>query len=165
MKRLLELDAKDYTPDMPVTVRYCVRGVILRNGRLAVQQSTAGDCKILGGGMEPGEDPAEALSREVEEESGLLVRKDTLQPLGQIHEKRRDLYEADKVYECYTDYYICQVQVETGLPHMTASEIEKGYHLTWVTPEEFINYNDAFAFQPWIHRDVLFVMKNVTGLI
>jgi hypothetical protein len=40
---------------------------------------------------------------------------------------------------------------------MTESEIAKGYHLVWATPEEIIAGNQAFMDQPWICRDTEFV--------
>jgi hypothetical protein len=40
---------------------------------------------------------------------------------------------------------------------MTESEIAKGYHLVWATPEEIIAGNRAFMDEPWIRRDTDFI--------
>ena len=72
-KILLVLDKKDYEDGMPVFERKCVRAIIEKNGKIAVQRGRAGDCKILGGGMDGEEDFETALSREVLEEGGLIV--------------------------------------------------------------------------------------------
>lgn len=64
-KILLVLDKKDYEDGMPVFERKCVRAIIEKNGKIAVQRGRAGDCKILGGGMDGEEDFETALSREV----------------------------------------------------------------------------------------------------
>ena len=73
MRLLLTLDEHNYTPDLAVYEKYSTRAVIMRNGRIATQHGAAGDYKILGGGVEPGEDLHAALIREVQEESGLVV--------------------------------------------------------------------------------------------
>ena len=52
---LLTLDKKDYEEGMPVFEKYSTRGVIIRDGKIATQHGSAGDYKILGGGVEPGE--------------------------------------------------------------------------------------------------------------
>lgn len=51
-KKLLMLDKGDYDETMPVFERKCVRAIIEKNGKIAVQRGCAGDCKILGGGMD-----------------------------------------------------------------------------------------------------------------
>ena len=78
MKTLLILDKKDYTEDMPVFEKFSTRAIIIRDGKIATQHGNAGDYKILGGGVEPGEDIHEALIREVQEETGLHIRSPQL---------------------------------------------------------------------------------------
>ena len=165
MKTLLVFDDKNYTADMPVYEKYAARGVILRDGKLAVQRSRAGECKILGGGIEPKEDAAEALYREVLEEAGLFIVKDTIQNLGTISEMREDLYIKGTKYVCHTAFYLCEIEERTTEPHMTASEMEKGFHLVWLTPEEIIKANEAFLHQPWIKRDTAFVQLLLDGTL
>ena len=82
MKKILVLDKKNYTEDMPVDVRYCVRGIIEKDGMIAVQRGYAGDYKIIGGGMEKDEDHFEALAREVLEEAGFFVIKESMAALS-----------------------------------------------------------------------------------
>ena len=139
MKTLLILDKKDYTEDMPVFEKFSTRAVIIRNGKIATQHGNAGDYKILGGGVEPGEDLHEALIREVQEESGLVVIPSSIQTIGEIVE-RSDAEEK---------------MVET---HMTESEIAKGFHLEWATPQEILDGNKPFCSQqPWSYRDSEFI--------
>lgn len=73
--------------------KYSTRGVIIRDGKIATQHGSAGDYKILGGGVEPGEKLEDALIREVGEESGLIVIPESIRPIGEIVERRRDLFE------------------------------------------------------------------------
>ena len=73
MQILLTLDKKDYEEGMPVFEKYSTRGVIIRDGKIATQHGSAGDYKILGGGVEPGEKLEDALIREEGEAATLEV--------------------------------------------------------------------------------------------
>ena len=84
MQILLTLDKKDYEEGMPVFEKYSTRGVIIRDGKIATQHGSAGDYKILGGGVEPGEKLEDALIREVGEESGLIVIPESIRPIGEL---------------------------------------------------------------------------------
>ncbi len=79
--------------ECPCSKKYSTRGVIIRDGKIATQHGSAGDYKILGGGVEPGEKLEDALIREVGEESGLIVIPESIRPIGEIVERRRDLFE------------------------------------------------------------------------
>ena len=127
------------------------------------QRGRAGDCKILGGGMDGEEDFETALSREVLEEGGLILCPGSMQLLGEIEEKRRDLFETDKIYHCHTYFFACTVEERTTEPHMTESEKAKGYHLEWMTPEEIVKANEPFSKEPWIYRDTAFVKMMMEG--
>jgi 8-oxo-dGTP pyrophosphatase MutT (NUDIX family) len=165
VKTLLVFDDQNYTADMPVYEKFAARGVILRDGKLAVQKGSAGECKILGGGMEPKEEAKEALYREVLEEAGLFIIKDTICSLGTISEMREDIFKKGTKFVCHTTYYLCGILEETTEPHMTQSEIEKGFHLEWYTPEEIIQKNQPFLHQPWIKRDTAFLQLLVDGAL
>ena len=110
MKTLLILDKKDYTEDMPVFEKFSTRAVIIRNGKIATQHGNAGDYKILGGGVEPGEDLHEALIREVQEESGLVVIPSSIQTIGEIVERRRDIFDPNMVYVCHSCFFFCDAE-------------------------------------------------------
>lgn len=157
MKTLLVFDKEDYTKDMPVMVKKSVRAVIRRDGRIAVQMGVRGDSKLLGGGIEPGEDDPAALMREVREEAGLTVKPGSIREFGEIVEKRRDMFEPEKVYLCRSCFYCCDITEERVQPQMTESEIAKGYHLVWATPREIVDGNQPFLSEPWIYRDTEFV--------
>lgn len=165
MKLLKVYDSRNYTDDMPVFEKYSVRGVIVRDGKIATQMGSAGDYKILGGGVEPGEDFSDALLREVQEESGLIIKKETIREVGEIREEREDLFQKGTKYVCHSFFYFCEAKEELGELHMTESEIAKGYHLVWATPEEIIDGNQSFLHQPWICRDTEFIRMMVNGLL
>lgn len=87
------------TLDKKIMKRECPCSKILDTRRdyswwkIATQHGSAGDYKILGGGVEPGEKLEDALIREVGEESGLIVIPESIRPIGEIVERRRDLFE------------------------------------------------------------------------
>ena len=161
MKRLLTLDLENYTDDMPVTEKHTVRAVILRDGRMAMQRSGKGEYKIPGGGVEDGESHLQTLLREVREETGLLVRPDTVREIGEIVEMREDVFCPRQKYVCYSYFYFCGVEDETVATHMTDSEIAKGFHPVWETPEEIVRVNDALLLQPWQNRDTEFIRLGI----
>ena len=72
-------------------------------------------------------------------------------------EKRRDIFEADKIYYCHTYVYFCDVKDEHVAAQMTDSEIRLEYHLSWATPDEIIKANSAFLDKEWIARDTKIV--------
>ena len=66
MRLLFEIDTKDYDPNGKAFVRPSVRGIIIRDGRIAMVHSLKYDYyKFPGGGIESGESPEQALLREV----------------------------------------------------------------------------------------------------
>ena len=70
MKILAVFDEKNYQNTVETYEKYSVRGIIMRDGKLAMQCSKEGEYKIPGGGLEDGEDYEQALVREVLEETG-----------------------------------------------------------------------------------------------
>ena len=65
MRTLYTFDKHNYSDDMEVFERFAVRAVIIRDGKLAMQQAGEGYYKILGGGIDAGETNEVALAREV----------------------------------------------------------------------------------------------------
>lgn len=163
MKRLLLLDTKDYTAEMPVYEKHSVRAIIIRNGQVAMQQSSAGVFKILGGVVEDGESHAETIAREVEEEGGLIVKQETIREIGYIEERRRDVFDTAKTYICYTYFYSCEAEDYEVSLKLTASEVARGYHLVWATPEHIVETNTALLKDAWKMRDTEFIKMLAEG--
>ncbi len=157
VKILATFDAMDYQDTTEVFEKYSVRGIIMRDGKLAMQCSRDGEYKIPGGGIEPGEAYLQALVREVREETGLHVIVSAVREIGEIVEIRRDLFDAKTKYVCHSLFYECRVEGKQDALQLTESEIAKGYELRWATPEEIYQRNILIEKDPWIVRDTAFV--------
>lgn len=157
MITILVMDEKNYTDDMKVLERVGVRAIIKKNGLLAMQQSSAGEYKIPGGGMDAGETITEALVREVREETGLQVIPETIEELGEILEVRRDIFDENTKYIAHSLHYSCEVKDEIVETSMTESEKKKGFHLAWADIDTIIATNEALMKEKWQYRDVEFL--------
>lgn len=157
MRILATFDAKDYQDTVGVYEKYSVRGIIVRDGKLAMQCSREGEYKIPGGGIEEGEDCIQALMREVREETGLYVIEEEIVELGEIVELRRDIFDATKKYICHSLFYYCKVGEKQDKLKLTPSEVAKGYELKWAAPQEIYQKNILIEKDPWIIRDTAFV--------
>lgn len=157
MKRLATLDDHNYTDNMTVYERYNVRAVIRRGSLLAMERSRLGEYKFPGGGADPGESCIDALQREIREELGLILLPESVLPIGEILEARKDLFCSTQKYLCHSYYYFCDVAEETVEPEWTESERNQGCELVWVTSEEVFRANQLFLHKKWIYRDTLFL--------
>ncbi len=157
MKTLFVLDKKDYTDGMPVTERYAVRAMIRRDGLWAMQKSKFGEYKIPGGGVEAGETYCEALLREVQEETGLLVLEDSITEIGESLEIREDSFQKGVKYIAHSLYYFCDVKEEMTQSAMTENELARGYKLEWTDLDHAIACNEKVQKEMWTKRDTLFL--------
>ena len=96
MELLKKFDAQNYKDTTSVFEKYTIRGIIVRDGKIAMQCSKEGEYKIPGGGMEAGETYVEALAREVKEETGLFIIPEKAVGLGEILEVRKDIFDIQK---------------------------------------------------------------------
>ncbi len=165
MKRLLTLDLKDYTEDMPVFEKHTVRAIIMRDGRISMQLSGIGEYKIPGGGVEGDENHTVALEREVREETGLLVIPESVEPIGEILEVRQDVFKKGVKYICHSYFYFCDVEERTVDTTMTASEIANGFHPVWEYPEVICRVNDSIQTEQWQKRDTEFIRMLLDGRV
>lgn len=163
MKKLLVFDSENYNDSMPVFERFGVRAVIFRDGKMAMQQSAAGEYKIPGGGVEGGETHAETLLREVREEVGLLVIPESIKEIGEIEEIREDVFCKGQKFINHSYYYICRTEDRCVDTQMTASEIAKGFHPVWEFPEVICRQNDLLQGEQWMKRDTEFIRMIVDG--
>lgn len=161
MKTLLILDEKNYEGTTQVFEKFAVRGIVRRNGKIAVQQNKEGEFKLLGGGVEKCETYEDALKREVREEGGLLVKTNSIKEIGEIIEIRKDIFDSAVKYICHSLFYYCDVEDRTVPLEMTDSEVLQGFRMVWVEPEEFVKKNQTIVDKPWMDRDCRFVQMMI----
>lgn len=140
MRLLFEMDRKDYDPNGSRFERPSVRGIIARDGRVAMVHSKKYDYyKYPGGGIEPGEDQRATLIREVKEESGLVVVPDSIREFGWVHRIQKGSVDDIFVQDNY--YYLCDVEQEVGQQKLDAYEAEEEFELEFVSPQTVIEVN------------------------
>ena len=106
------------------------RAVVVRDGMILLSHEVnSGWWLVPGGGEEEGETPEECCVREVEEETGLIVK-----PLQQF----LTMYEYYEEYRYISNYFICEV---TGKGHMrlTDAEIRRGVEPQWIQLQEAVD--------------------------
>ena len=163
MKLLACYDSDNYSDTTKLLEKTNIRGIVMLDGKLAMQRDKDGIYKIPGGGMEKGENYVETLARELREEVGLVLLKDSLVELGEITEIRRDIFDADTKYISHSLFFACSVTDERLPITPTASEIKKGYQAVWATPEEIYETNTRLGKEPWIARDTAFIKMLLDG--
>lgn len=164
METRIVFDEKNYEGLREVCKRTTVRAIIMRDGKLAMQCSRDGEYKIPGGGIEEHEDHTECLIREVAEETGLTVVRESIRPLVETEEIRRDLFHPDQKFCRRTYFYVCEVTGEQKPLQLTESEKEKGFYFVWATPEEICRANAAFTDARTV-RDTEIVKRIADGRI
>lgn len=141
MRHLFTIDLKDYNPEWPHSTRPSVRGVIFRNGKLALIHNGKYDYYMFpGGGIEEGESHEEALIREVKEESGLVVIPESIREYGSALRLSKSSYLENTIFEQQNYYYRCETQDTT---EFDVHEIEEKYSLVFLAPEEAVRRNRA----------------------
>ena len=142
VRALFEIDTKDYDPMGPAFVRPSVRGIILRDGKVAMVHSLKYDYyKFPGGGIEAGETRPQALIREVAEESGLQVLPKSIREYGLVHRVQKSDQPGIAIFVQDNYYYLCDVQPEVQSQHLDDYEAEEHFTLEFVAPGAAIQTN------------------------
>ena len=140
MKALFDIDKKDYDPQWEVYSRPSVRGIVIREGKLAMIYSQKYNYyKFPGGGVEANETHTDTLIREMDEETGLQVIPATIQPFGYVH--RLEGRSTREIFDQYNYYYLCDVEEAVKAPRLEPKELEEGFILEFVAPHHAIEVN------------------------
>ncbi len=136
--------------------RRAVRAVIRRGDLLLmVHSAVAGDYKFPGGGLEPGESPEEALTREVSEECGRTVTR-VGEVILRVVEHRRAL-EPGAFFRMESLYHPCDVGDDIHDQRLDDYENELAFAPVWVSMDEAIGTNERVlasgAAKTWVTRE------------
>ncbi len=140
MRLLFEIDKKDYNPNGTCFIRPSVRGIIIRDGKIAMVHSIKYNYyKFPGGGIEQGEEHITTLIREVKEETGLIVIPNSIREYGLVHRVQKGDIEDMFVQDNY--YYLCEVEDTREVQKLDDYEAYEEFTLEWVTPQHAIEVN------------------------
>lgn len=150
MRLLFDMDKKDYSTCTHRYIRNSSRSIIRKGRSIAMIHSLKYDYyKFPGGGIEEGETPIDALIRETQEESGLVIRPETIREYGLVHRiQKSDMDET----ECFVQdnyYYLCDVNVNTVPQKLDAYEASEDYTLEYVEPELAIQKDRSVKQSPY----------------
>ena len=147
--------------------RQAVRAIIVNENKILLIQTNRGEYKFPGGGVEENESHAEALIREMREETGYIncIVKDLL---GIVIEQKMDEFEVDYLFQMTSYYYICALtNKETVHQKLDAYETVQEFKPKWVNLEDAIKQNETLFTYPgmnnWLKRETL-VLNEVKEL-
>ena len=148
MHLLFDMDKKDYDPSLAgdeskVFRRDSARAVIFRDGKLAVIYSQKNHFyKIPGGGIEAGENPVDAMIREVKEESGLNVIRESVKEMGYVHRIQKGKHEPLFIQDNY--YYYCDAEEGQSAPCYSNAELAHDFTPDFVPLQKAIEVNTEY---------------------
>lgn len=141
MRELFVMDLKNYDPKGNIGRRPSVRGIIIKDDKIAMMHSLRYDYyKLPGGGIDQGETLEETLVREVQEESGLVVKKDSIREFGYV--KRIEKGKTDDIFVQENFYFLCEAEEEPGQRNLDDYEAYEEFTLEYVTPKQAISVNE-----------------------
>ena len=120
------------------------RAVVVRDGSILLSHETIpGWWLIPGGGMKEGETPEACCIREVEEETGFIVK-----PLRQF----LTLYEYYEEYRYISHYFVCWI-TGTGQMRLTDAEKRRGLEPEWIPLEDAVGIFSRHQEYAGIHEE------------
>lgn len=122
---------ENYSELVNPKTRTAVRTILLDDkGNMAIlHKKLKNEYKLIGGGVDEGENLEEALKRETLEEAGCKIN--ILSYLGYVEEFRSKMNFYQKSY-----IYVSEVTENTHNLHLTQKEKDEGSELCWFKPQE-----------------------------
>ncbi len=150
----ITIDLKNYDSENPIFKRTASRAIIADGDKYLLIFSKYGDYKFPGGGKEEGEEIEATVIREVQEETGYRVVRDSIKKYGKVLERRKG--EKGNIMVMDSHYYFCEVESEAGNRSLDEYEEEYDYEVVWMTLPEAIEKNKQITdidACPWVIRD------------
>lgn len=156
-------------PGGPVKTRLAVRALVRRGDQfLMVHSGVVGDWKFPGGGIEARETDAEALAREVREETGYQTRG-AFRWAGKAVERAEGREVRGSLFEMVSRYYWAEVEPSPGPLSLNQYEKALGFTPGWIAAREALSANRTLAasgrkdLPPWLDREIQVLEWLVTG--
>ncbi len=142
MDILFTLSTNNFDESWPRSKRPSVRGIIIKNNKLAMVYSTRDDYyKFPGGGMEEGEEHHATLIREIREEVGMNVIPSSIKEFGEAVLLRKSDFFENTIFEQENFYYFCNTEDNITSQQLDDYEMKAGFTLRFVTAGEAIQTN------------------------
>ncbi|MDO4460002.1 MAG: NUDIX domain-containing protein [Clostridia bacterium] len=166
MRELFEIDLKDYEENYKVFRRPSARAVIIQGDKIALVYSGKEKYfKFPGGGIHDDEDKTEALIREVKEETGLIVKPETIREFGSVKRRQKSNTSENTVFEQENFYYFCDCEDNITEQNLDAYEKEAGFTLKIVTLDEAIKVNGEYRSEVFFNEIMIKREKRVLELL
>lgn len=166
MRRLFEIDLKDYDGCSRVFRRPSARAVIFKGDKIAlVYAAKEKYYKFPGGGIHEDEDMREALIREVKEETGLSVIPESIAEYGSVLRRQKSDHDKDTVFEQENYYYLCEVRDEAGGQDLDEYEKDAGFMLVYADIDEAIKTNGEYTSGSFFNEIMIGREKRVLEMI
>ena len=142
MRELFVIDKKNYNPNGSVGRRPSVRGIILKDETIAMMYSKKYNYyKLPGGGIESDESLAQTLIREVREESGLIVKPETIKEYGCVRRIEKGRFEDIFIQDNY--YFTCETEEVLVEQELEDYELDEEFVLEFVSIWHAISVNEC----------------------
>lgn len=117
--------------------RFCVRVLLFndKNEICVIKSEKHGYMQLPGGGIEDGENITEALYREIEEETGFLIKN--AKPIGYTLEKREDIRNSHEWDQDISFVFSALPDREVGTKY-TKDEVAECFKPIWIKLKNFI---------------------------
>lgn len=154
MKQLFEIDLQDYDDSCNVFSRPSARGIIFsEDNKIALVYSQKEKYyKFPGGGIHEDEDKKDALIREVMEETGLIVIKESICEFGSVMHRQKSNISPNTIFQQENFYYICKVKNQIINQNLDSYEAEAGFMLRFVDLDEAISVNSKYKSKDYFNE-------------
>ena len=134
----ISLISPDYQGHVDYT-RHACRGIIVKDNKILLSYEKKNNKYVIpGGGVEENENYITCLKREIKEETGYIVTKETFLEI-------KEYFYWNKNWEHIQHYFICDIISYENELNLTDREKEEGCTTKWVDIEKAI---DIFSSYP-----------------